>query len=97
MRLLEAGLEADCYVSFSGIITFAKFDGQEAVRAVPEQRLLAETDAPYLAPVPRRGKRNEPAFVTHVVAALADIRGESVAAVAQTTARNAERFYALGS
>ncbi|MDA1096031.1 MAG: TatD family hydrolase [Chloroflexi bacterium] len=97
MRLLEVGLEAGCYVSFAGIITFAKFDGQDAVRAVPHSRLLAETDAPYLAPVPRRGKRNEPAFVTHVVAALADIRGESVATVAETTDRNAERFYALGS
>ena len=97
MRLLEVGLEEGCYVSFAGIITFSKFDGQDAVRAVPEGRLLAETDAPYLAPVPRRGKRNEPAFVTHVVAALADIRGESVAAVAETTAENAERFYALPS
>ncbi len=93
---MEVGLEEGCYVSFAGIITFSKFDGQEAVRAVPEDRLLAETDAPYLAPVPRRGKRNEPAFVTHVVAALADIRGESVGAVAEATARNAVRFYALG-
>jgi TatD DNase family protein len=97
MKLLEVGLEVGCYVSFAGIITFSKFDGQDAVRAVPADRLLAETDAPYLAPVPRRGKRNEPAFVTHVVAALADIRGEDVGAVADATAQNAERFYALGS
>jgi TatD DNase family protein len=95
MRLLEAGLEAGCYISFAGIITFSKFDGQDAVRAVPEARLLAETDAPYLAPVPRRGKRNEPTFVTHVVAELADIRGESFGAVAEATAANAGRFYAL--
>jgi len=95
MRLLEVGLEEGCYVSFAGIITFSKFDGQNAVRAVPENFLLAETDAPYLAPVPRRGKRNEPAFVTHVVAALADIRGEDLGAVAEATAENAERFYAL--
>ena len=65
------------------------------MRAVPEGFLLAETDAPYLAPVPRRGKRNEPAFVTHVVAALADIRGESIRAVVEATAENAARFYAL--
>lgn len=97
MKLLEVGLEEGCYVSFAGIITFSKFDGQAVVRAVPEDRLLAETDAPYLAPVPRRGKRNEPAFVTHVVAALAEIRGESVGAVAEATEENAERFYALGS
>ncbi len=95
MELLQVGLEVGCYVSFAGIITFSKFDGQDAVRAVPEDRLLAETDAPYLAPVPRRGKRNEPAFVTHVVAALADIRGVDVGAVAGATAENAERFYAL--
>ena len=95
MRLLEVGLEEGCYVSFAGIVTFSKFDGHDAVRAVPTDRLLAETDAPYLAPVPRRGKRNEPAFVTHVVAALADIRGESVRAVAEATAQNAARFYAL--
>ncbi len=97
MRLLEVGLETGCYVSFAGIITFSKFDGLDAVRAVPVDRLLAETDAPYLAPIPRRGKRNEPAFVTHVVAALADIRNESVGAVEETTAENAERFYALRS
>ncbi len=97
LKLLEVGLEEGCYVSFAGIITFSKFEGQVTVRAVPEDRLLAETDAPYLAPVPRRGKRNEPAFVTHVVAALADIRGESVGAVAEATEENAERFYALGS
>ncbi len=97
MKLLEVGLEEGCYVSFAGIITFSKFDGQDGVRAVPEDRLLVETDAPYLAPVPRRGKRNEPAFVTHVVAALADIRGEDLDAVAKSTAENAERFYALGA
>ena len=95
MKLLEVGLEEGCYVSFAGIITFSKFDGQDMVRAVPGDRLLAETDAPYLAPVPKRGKRNEPAFVAHVVAALADIRGEDVGAVAEATAGNAERFYAL--
>ena len=95
MKLLEVGLEEGCYVSFAGIITFSRFDGQDVVRAVPPNRLLAETDAPYLAPVPRRGKRNEPAFVVHVVAALAEIRGESVRGVAEATAENAERFYAL--
>jgi len=97
LRLLEVGLEEGCYVSFAGIITFLKFDGQDAVRAVPGDRLLAETDAPYLAPVPRRGKRNEPAFVAHVVAELADIRGEDIEEVAEATTQNAERFYALRS
>jgi TatD DNase family protein len=95
MRLLEAGLEAGCYVSFSGIVSFAKFDGQEAVRTVPRDRVLAETDSPYLAPVPHRGKRNEPAFIARVLEALADIRGESVEAVDACTTANANRFYAL--
>ena len=94
-RLLEAGLEVGCYVSFSGIVSFAKFDGHEAVRAVPSDRLLAETDSPYLAPVPHRGKRNEPAFVVGVIEALAAVRGESVEAVAESTTANANRFYAL--
>jgi len=97
MKLLEVGLEEGCYVSFAGIITFSKFDGQDAVRAVPGDRLLAETDAPYLAPVPRRGKRNEPAFVAHVVAALAEIRGEDVEKASEATAQNAQRFYPLRS
>ena len=95
LRLLEAGLETGCYVSFSGIVTFAKFDGHQAVRSVPSDRILAETDSPYLAPVPHRGKRNEPAFVARVVEALADIRGESVEAMMSTTTTNANRFYAL--
>ena len=95
MRLLEVGLDVGCYVSFSGIVTFSKFDGHEAVRAVPVDRMLAETDSPYLAPVPHRGKRNEPAFVGRVVGALADIRGVSVQEVASVTTANANRFYAL--
>ena len=95
--LADSALELGFHISFSGIVTFKRSDDLRATaRAVPLDRLLVETDAPYLAPVPRRGKRNEPAFVNHVVAALADIRGASVRAVAEATARNAERFYGLG-
>ena len=97
MRLLEAGLAAGCYVSFSGIVSFAKFDAHEAVRVVPGDRILAETDSPYLAPVPHRGKRNEPAFVAQVVEAMAHIRDEKVEAMTESTTANATRFYALGS
>ena len=97
MHLLEAGLAAGCYVSFSGIVTFAKFDAQEAVRAVPRDRILAETDSPYLAPVPHRGKRNEPAFVAQVIEAIAHIRGDTIEATAESTTANATRFYALES
>ena len=97
MRLLEAALEVGCHVSFSGIVSFAKFDGHEAVRVVPGDRILAETDSPYLAPIPHRGKRNEPAFVTQVIEVMAGIRGESVEEMAESTTANATRFYALES
>lgn len=94
-ELLDAGLAADWYVSFSGIVTFKKFDDASAVRRVPRDRLLVETDAPYLAPVPFRGKRNEPAFVRYVAEAVALHREEDAADVATYTAQNALRFYGL--
>lgn len=93
--LLDAGLEAGWYVSFAGVVTFRKFDGHALVRAVPSDRLLAETDAPYLAPVPHRGKRNEPSFVPFVVETLAGIRGQPLATIAGITDANARRFYRL--
>ncbi len=92
-RLLHAGLAADWYVSFSGIITFNSFRSADLVRAVPADRLLVETDSPYLAPVPRRGRRNEPANVVHVVRRLAEIRGASPEDMAAVTFGNACRFY----
>ena len=97
MKLLETGLEEGCYVSFSGIITFANYDGVDAVRAVPGDRILVETDAPYLTPVPHRGRRNEPSFVGHVIEAAARMRGDTVADCANSTAANAARFYAIPS
>ena len=95
--LLHAGLDAGWYVSFSGLITFRKFDGPDLVRTVPVDRLLAETDSPYLAPVPHRGTRNEPAHVADVVAGLAGIRGETVEDVARATTANALAFYRIGA
>ncbi|MGH7476144.1 MAG: TatD family hydrolase [Longimicrobiales bacterium] len=93
--LLEAGLAADWYVSFAGMVSFRSYADQELVRQVPGERLLVETDSPYLTPVPHRGKRNEPAFVADVGAALAAIRGEDVLALAARCTANARRFYAL--
>lgn len=93
--LLEAGLDADWYVSFSGIVSFRSYDDGELVRQVPADRLLVETDAPYLAPIPHRGKRNEPAHVTHVVEAVARIRGEDPETLRDSTSRNAFRFYGI--
>jgi TatD DNase family protein len=93
--LLEAALELGWYVSFAGMITFKRYDAADLLRAVPLDRLLVETDSPYLAPVPFRGKRNEPAHVVQVAARAAELRGEDPAVVAQATAANARAFYRL--
>jgi TatD DNase family protein len=93
--LLEAGLAAGWYVSFAGLVSFRGYDGGDLLRAVPADRLLAETDSPYLAPVPRRGRRNEPAYVRHVVEAMAGLRGESPDELADRTTENALAFYRL--
>lgn len=91
--LLEAALEAGWYISFTGMVTFRSYTKQHLVRAVPAQRLMVETDAPYMAPVPYRGKRNEPAWVVDVCAALASILGEPQEEVALRTTENARRFF----
>ncbi|MBV9774355.1 MAG: TatD family hydrolase, partial [Gemmatimonadetes bacterium] len=93
---LDAALEAGWYVSFSGMITFKKYEGADLVRAVPADRILVETDSPYLAPVPHRGKTNEPAFVAFTAAKAAEMRGEDPAEFAAATARNTRAFYRLG-
>jgi TatD DNase family protein len=81
------------YLSFGGIVTFPKaLDLQEAARIAPADRILVETDAPYLAPVPKRGKRNEPAFMVETAAKLAALRGVSLEEIAATTTENFTRF-----
>ena len=91
--LAAAGLELGFYVSVAGIVTFPKAaDLRETLRTVPIDRLLTETDSPFLAPVPHRGKRNEPSFVARVVDAMADIHGTTSAAMAERTTAN---FHAL--
>ena len=75
LALAERALGYGWYVSFSGIITFKNWTDIELLRAIPDDRLLVESDAPYLAPVPRRGKRNEPAWVAHTIERLAAVRG----------------------
>jgi TatD DNase family protein len=94
-RLLEAGLDAGWMVSFSGIVSFRRFEGADLVRRVPDDRLLIETDSPYLAPVPNRGRRNEPSFLPLTCAAVAGIRDQAAEAVAELTRRNARAFYGL--
>ena len=93
-RLAEGAVGMGFYVSFSGILTFKKAEDIRATaRALPLDRLLVETDAPYLAPVPKRGKRNEPAFVAHTAAHLAEVRGISADDLAQATTDNFFRLF----
>jgi TatD DNase family protein len=90
----EACLEVGFYLSFSGPLTFKKAaELHEVARRAPLDRILIETDAPYLTPHPFRGKRNEPAYVRYVAAALADLRGLSLDQVAAATTANAERLF----
>jgi TatD DNase family protein len=89
-RLLAAGY----FISLSGIVSFASADAlREVARMVPENRLLIETDAPYLAPIPMRGKRNEPAFVRHVAECVAQVRGRTVEEIAELTWQNGSRLF----
>ena len=86
-------LDLGFHVSFAGIVTFPKATGvQEAARIVPADRLLVETDAPFLAPVPWRGKRNEPAFVVQTVRKVAELRGVTPEEIASTTVANFHRL-----
>lgn len=85
----QRAIDLGFYLSFGGIVTYPKaLEVQEAARAAPLERLLVETDAPYLAPVPRRGKRNEPAFVIDTALKLAELRGVAVAEIEAATTAN---------
>lgn len=94
----KLGLDRNIIVSVSGIVTFKTAeDLREAVAICPIDRLMVETDSPYLAPVPHRGKKNQPANVVHVGEAVADILGVSVAELAEATSARATKFYGLSS
>jgi TatD DNase family protein len=87
--MAEEALAAGFHISFSGILTFKNSDAlREIARLVPFDRLLVETDAPYLAPVPQRGRRNEPAFIAHTAAALAAVKAVSPEEIARRTTAN---------
>ena len=87
-------LDLGFHISFSGIVSFKNAEAlRDVARFVPSDRLLVETDAPYLAPMPFRGKTNQPAYVRHVAQAVADARGESLARVAEATSRNFFRLF----
>jgi TatD DNase family protein len=95
LGLLRAGLVLRHYVSFSGMVTFKNWRLDDAIRETPLDRLLVETDGPYLAPVPHRGKRNEPAFVRHVAERIALVRGMPVDQVIAVTGANAAQAFQL--
>lgn len=93
-KLAQVGIELGFYVSFSGILTFRNSEEiRRVAAAVPRDRLLVETDAPYLAPVPHRGKTNEPAYVAHTAHILAEIVGATDAEIARTTTENFYRLF----
>jgi TatD DNase family protein len=93
-EMARRALDLGFHLSFAGIVSFPKAEAlREAARLVPTDRLLIETDSPYLAPVPYRGRRNEPAFVARVLETLADVRGESREALEESTTRNFVRLF----
>jgi TatD DNase family protein len=95
LELAEAALAVGWFVSFSGIITFKRWTGDDVIRAVPLERLLVESDAPYLAPVPNRGKRNEPGWVGVTAARVAAVLGLDPSLIGLRTAENARRLFGL--
>lgn len=97
LQVAEAAMDMGFYISFSGIVTFKNAKELQAVaRAVPLERMLIETDSPYLAPVPYRGKMNEPGFVRHVAEFLADLKGIPLERVAQQTTDNFFNLFRIG-
>jgi TatD DNase family protein len=96
LQVAEAAIAMGFYISFSGIVTFKNAKAlQEVARAVPLERMLIETDSPYLAPVPKRGKTNEPGFVRHVAEYLADLKGVPLATLAATTTNNFRTLFQI--
>ncbi len=94
LEVARASLELGFYISLSGIVSFKNAASlREVARYVPADRLLVETDSPYLAPVPFRGKTNQPAYVRHVAQAVADARGETLAHIAEITTTNFFRLF----
>lgn len=96
VEVMERAVELGCWISFAGNVTYPSATSlREVAQRVPDDRLLIETDCPYLAPVPRRGRRNEPSLVIHTAQVLAAVRGQQLERVAELTYRNAEAVFGL--
>jgi TatD DNase family protein len=96
LEVAQAAIDLGFHISFSGIVTFKNAVAlKEVARALPLDRIMVETDSPFLAPVPHRGKTNEPAFVSHVAEELARLRGVSPEAIAQATSANFSRVFGI--
>jgi TatD DNase family protein len=93
MRVLDLGF----HISFTGNVTYKKSTLSEVVALVPDDRLLLETDAPFMAPMPMRGRRNEPAYLPAIASRIAELRGQTVEHVAAVTTENARALFALGN
>ena len=85
----------DWYIGIGGVLTYKKAGIAETVKNIPLERILLETDAPYLSPVPFRGKRNESSYIPHIAAKLAELTGRDIAEIAETTTRNAEKLFGI--
>jgi TatD DNase family protein len=93
--LAEVAMDAGWYVSFSGVVTFRKWTDDDLIRSIPADRILLESDAPYLAPVPYRGKRNEPSHVALTLAKVAATLGKSPDDLGQVVVANTVRLFGL--
>ena len=94
MQVARAALDRGYYISFSGIVTFKSAQElRDVVAFVPLDRMLIETDSPYLAPVPYRGKTNNPSYVPHVARQVAETKGLALEVVAEATSRNFDRLF----
>lgn len=93
LSLAQKAVEMDLHLGFSGMVTFLKSPLTDVVTWAPSDKYLIETDAPYLAPVPHRGKRNEPAFVSQVAAKIADLRGTSTEEIAEQSSQNTLQLF----
>ncbi len=94
-ELAGTALDAGWYISFSGIVTFKNWTGDDVIRSIPDDRILVESDAPYLAPVPYRGNRNEPAWVANTAARVAHVRGVDVTTLGRQATDNTRRCFGL--